>query len=176
MGKGVIDRVIINVRCNWLTSDDLVDLIRQRVCYTNRGDPEGLVAFTSLNVRNMIEDRRLDTLWFKSNEEPFVLVLPLPFKFNHELPKGNEKEILTYDRKLTRVEIKTWEEIKAQIAKQAIAIKYIEAYGLKAYRSANPVKRRYNPTMSYKPKYGVNVEGIWSSFEATFELKKPSMD
>lgn len=70
----------------------------------------------------------------------------------------------------------TWEEIKMQIAKQAIALKYIEVYGIKAYRRANPVKRNYNPTMGYKPKQGINVEGIWSSFEASFELEKPSID
>lgn len=33
--------------------------------------------------------------------------LSLPFKFSHELPKGCEKDVLIYDRKLTRVEIKS---------------------------------------------------------------------
>lgn len=98
LGKGVIDRSIINVRCNWLTSEDLVEIMRRRRCYSNEGDPAGLLVYDSLQIRGMIKDRRLDTVWFRSNLTPFVLVLPLPFKFNHELSKGCEKEVLIYDR------------------------------------------------------------------------------
>lgn len=66
----------------------------------------------------------------------------------------------------------SWSDIRAQVDAQIKTINFIDKYGRIEYRRVCQIRNRYNHTINYRPKQGVNVEGLWSTFEATFELEQ----
>lgn len=66
----------------------------------------------------------------------------------------------------------SWDNIKAQIDAQIQSLEFIEKYGREEYLRVHQIQETFNPTINYKPKQGLNVEGLWSSFETTFEIVK----